>query len=220
MVPQPEPDETAGLTTPMLLSAYARGLFPMASHRLDRNPEWVFPYRRGIIPLNRFHVPRSLEKVLRRGGFGITVNRAFARVIAACARPAPGRENTWISVGIEKAYTRLHHEGHAHSVECWMDGVLAGGLYGVQLRGAFFGESMFSDVANASKVALVHLVRRLVTGGFVLLDIQFVTDHLRMFGAIEITGADYLDRLDGALSIEGADFYCLPRSIQSRTHIS
>lgn len=204
----------------MLLSAYARGLFPMASHRLDRNPEWVFPYRRGIIPLNRFHVPRSLEKTLRRGGFEITVNRAFPRVIAACARPTPGRENTWISVGIEKAYTRLHYEGHAHSVECWMDGVLAGGLYGVQLRGAFFGESMFSDIANASKVALVHLVGRLVKGGFVLLDTQFVTDHLRMFGAIEITGADYLDRLDRALSIEGADFYCLPRSIQSRTQMS
>ena len=204
----------------MLLSAYARGLFPMASHRLDRNPEWVFPYRRGIIPLNRFHVPRSLGKVLRRGGFDITVNRAFARVIAACARPTRGRENTWISVGIERAYTRLHHEGHAHSVECWMDGVLAGGLYGVQLRGAFFGESMFSDITNASKVALVHLVGRLVKGGFVLLDIQFVTDHLRMFGAIEITGADYLERLDRALSIEGADFYCLPRSIQSRTQMS
>ena len=204
----------------MLLYAYSRGLFPMASHRLDRNPEWVFPYRRGIIPLNRFHIPRSLGKVLRRGGFEISANRAFAKVIAACARPAPGRENTWISVGIEKAYTRLHHEGHAHSVECWMDGVLAGGLYGVQLRGAFFGESMFSNVANANKVALVHLVRRLVNGGFVLLDTQFATDHLRMFGAVEITGADYLDRLDQALSIDSADFYCLPRSIQSRTQMS
>lgn len=204
----------------MLLSAYARGLFPMASHRHDRNPEWVFPYRRGIIPLDRFHVPRSLGKVLRRGGFEITVNRAFARVIAACARPTSGRENTWISVGIERAYTRLHQEGHAHSVECWMNGVLAGGLYGVQLRGAFFGESMFSDITNASKVALVHLVGRLVKGGFILLDIQFVTDHLRMFGAIEITGADYLERLDRALSIESADFYCRPRSIQSRTQMS
>ena len=204
----------------MLLSAYARGLFPMASHRFDRNPEWVFPYRRGIIPLNRFHVPRSLGKVLRRGGFEITVNRSFARVIAACARPTPGRENTWISVGIERAYTRLHQEGHAHSVECWMNGVLAGGLYGVQLRGAFFGESMFSDITNASKVALVHLVGRLVKGGFILLDIQFVTDHLRMVGAIEITGADYLERLDRARSIESADFYCHPRSIQSRTQKS
>ncbi len=204
----------------MILSAYARGLFPMASHRQDRKPHWVFPHRRGIIPLNCFHVPRSLKKVLRQGRFEITVNRAFARVIAACARPAPGREITWISTGIEKAYTRLHHEGHAHSVECWMDDVLAGGLYGVQLRGAFFGESMFSDVANASKAALAHLVRRLVKGGFVLLDIQFVTDHLRTFGAVEITPEDYLDRLDQALSIEGADFCCLPPSVPSTIHMS
>ena len=204
----------------MLLSAYARGLFPMASHRLDRTPEWVFPALRGIIPLERFHIPRSLKKTLRRGRFEVTADQAFARVIAACARPAPGRENTWISVGIEKAYTRLHREGHAHSVECWMDGVLVGGLYGVQLRGAFFGESMFSDIANASKVALVHLVERLVVGGFILLDTQFTSNHLRMFGAIEVTGTDYLEHLDRALAIEGADFYRRSRSMQSRTQMS
>ena len=208
------------LTSAMLLSAYARGLFPMASHRHDKSLEWVFPYRRGVIPLDRFHVPRSLRKVLRRGRFEITVNQAFARVIAACARPAPDRENTWISIGIERAYTRLHHEGHAHSVECWMDGMLAGGLYGVQLRGAFFGESMFSDICNASKVALVRLVERLIEGRFVLLDTQFLTDHLRMFGAVEIAGSDYLDLLEQALMVEDADFYSLPLSAQSSTQMS
>ena len=210
------------LTTAMLLSAYARGLFPMASHRHDDSPDWVFPYQRGVIPLDGFHVPRSLKKVLRRGHFEITVNRAFAGVIAACARPAPNRQNTWISVGLERAYTRLHREGHAHSVECWMNGTLAGGLYGVQLRGAFFGESMFSYVCNASKVALVHLVERLDEGGFVLLDTQFVTDHLRMFGAREIGGSDYLDLLEQALAVRDADFYSLPceASRQSRTQMS
>lgn len=198
------------LTSALLLSAYARGLFPMANHRHDKSPEWVFPHRRGVIPLDRFRVPRSLKKIQRRGDFKITVNRSFSRVIAGCARPAPDRENTWISVDIERAYTRLHHEGHAHSVECWMDGVLAGGLYGVQLRGAFFGESMFSNIANASKVALVHLVERLIVGRFVLLDIQFVTDHLRMFGAVEIADSDYLDLLERSLTVEDANFYSLP----------
>ena len=208
------------LTSAMLLSAYARGLFPMASHRHDKSPEWVFPYRRGVIPLDRFHVPRSLRKILRRRRFEVTVNRAFARVVAACARPAPDRENTWISVGMERAYTRLHHEGHAHSVECWVDGMLAGGLYGVQLRGAFFGESMFSDMCDASKVALVRLVERLIEGRFILLDTQFVTDHLRMFGAVEIAGSEYLDLLERALMVEDADFYSLARSAQSSTQMS
>ncbi len=208
----------AHLTTPMLLSAYARGLFPMARHRHDSDPEWVFPYRRGVIPLDGFHVPRSLRRVLRRGDFTITANRAFPRVIAACARPAPDRESTWISIDIEQAYTRLHREGHAHSIECWKDGMLAGGLYGVCIRGAFFGESMFSDISDASKVALVHLVARLVEGRFVLLDVQFVTDHLRMFGAIEISGSDYLERLEAALLARDADFYSL--SVQSSTQMS
>ena len=204
----------------MILSAYAQGCFPMASHRHDRDPRWVFPQCRGIIPLEHFHVPRSLKRELRQDRFEITVNRCFARVIAACARPAPGRETTWISTDIEKAYTRLHHEGYAHSVECWTGDVLAGGLYGLQLRGAFFGESMFSEVSNASKVALAHLLRRLLKGRFVLLDIQFVTHHLRTFGAVDITAQDYLGRLDEALAIEDADFFSLPQSVRSTTCIS
>lgn len=212
------------LTPDLLLRAYAAGVFPMADDRRAADVFWVDPDRRGIIPLDGFHIPRSLKKTLRRGPFAVTVDRAFPDVIAACARAAPGRENTWINAGIERACTRLHRAGHAHSVECWAAGRLVGGLYGVRLAGAFFGESMFSRASDASKVALVHLVARLIVGRFRLLDTQFFTDHLRRFGATEIPRAVYRGLLASALAAD-ADFYSLPEGgeaefVQSMTQTS
>ncbi len=212
------------LTPDLLLRAYAIGVFPMADSRNAAKIFWVDPDLRGIVPLDGFHIPRSLRKTLKRAPFAVTVDRAFPDVVAACARASPGRENTWINRGIERAYTRLHRVGHAHSVECWADGRLVGGLYGVRLAGAFFGESMFSRAADASKVALVHLVARLILGRFRLLDIQFVTGHLSRFGAAEIPRAAYRGLLAEALAAE-ADFYSLPEGgetefVQSMTQMS
>ncbi|MBT6202799.1 MAG: leucyl/phenylalanyl-tRNA--protein transferase [Alphaproteobacteria bacterium] len=212
------------LTPDLLLKAYAIGVFPMAD---DRNAEeifWVDPDHRGIVPLDQFHVPRSLRKVLRRGTFTVTVDRAFAEVIAACAEAAPDRRNTWINTQIEAAYVGLHRAGHAHSVECWADDKLVGGLYGVRQAGVFFGESMFSRVTDASKVALTHLVARLICGRFRLLDTQFITDHLQRFGAVEVPRAVYHKLLGDALGVE-ADFYSLPEGdeaefVQSMTQMS
>jgi leucyl/phenylalanyl-tRNA---protein transferase len=193
---------TPGLTPEILLRAYAEGLFPMAERRGDPTLYWVSPEKRGIIPLDTFHVPHRLARTVRSGRFTVTADRAFRAVMQACAAPAPGREETWINEEILRLYTALHAGGHAHSIECWQAGTLAGGLYGVRLGAAFFGESMFSRARDASKVALVHLAQALRRGGFVLLDTQFITAHLARFGAIEIPRERYLVRLADALNRE------------------
>ena len=185
-----------------LLDCYARGVFPMADARDDARVFLIDPERRGVIPLDRFHVPQRLARTVRHEPFEVRVDTAFADVVAACAAAAPGRLETWINAPIERLYGRLHELGRAHSVECWLEGELVGGLYGVSLQGAFFGESMFSRRTNASKVALVHLVARLIGGGFVLLDTQFQTDHLSRFGAEEIPRREYHKRLARALRVE------------------
>ncbi|MSO85072.1 MAG: leucyl/phenylalanyl-tRNA--protein transferase [Rhodospirillales bacterium] len=197
---------TEKLTPELLLKAYAAGLFPMAQSRNDRHVFWVDPKVRGVLPLDRFHVPRSLMKLVRKNPFEIRVNTAFDQVIGQCAEAWKSRRDTWINSEIVKAYTQLHHMGFVHSIEVWLNGRLVGGLYGVALGGAFFGESMFSRATDASKIALVFLVERLKAGGFKLLDTQFVTDHLRRFGAIEIPGRQYLEMLDDALRAK-ARFY-------------
>jgi leucyl/phenylalanyl-tRNA--protein transferase len=203
--------ETAAseITPELLLRAYACGIFPMAESVDDPTLFWVEPKLRGVIPLESFRVPSRLARTVRSDSFTVTVDTAFNAVIDGCAAPQPGRENTWINRRIRDLYIALHELGHCHSVEVWQDDKLAGGLYGVRLGRAFFGESMFHLVRDASKVALVHLVARLIAGGFVLLDTQFVTDHLRGFGAIEIPRRRYRTLLDAA--VEGrADFAVLP----------
>jgi leucyl/phenylalanyl-tRNA--protein transferase len=195
---QPTGRETqVKLTSALLLNAYGQGIFPMADE--DGTIYWYDPDPRAIIPLDNFHVPRSLARTIRRGQFEVRVDTTFRVVMAACAEPSPGREVTWISPEIITAYSELHTLGFAHSVECWRAGELVGGLYGVSLGGLFAGESMFSWATDASKVALVYLVERLRRGGFVLLDTQFMTDHLRRFGAIEIPREEYQVRLAHAL---------------------
>jgi len=193
---------TSQLTPEILLRAYAEGLFPMAERRGDPTLYWVSPERRGIIPLDGFHVPRRLARTVRSGLFTVTADRAFREVMKACAARTPERPESWINDEILRLYTALHLGGHAHSVECWRDGKLAGGLYGVRLGSAFFGESMFSRQRDASKVALVHLVDGLKRGGFALLDTQFITAHLARFGAVEITRERYLLKLQDALNRE------------------
>ncbi len=190
------------LTPEMLLRAYAEGLFPMAERRDDPELYWVSPEQRGIIPLDAFHVPRRLARTVRADRFAVTGDLAFVEVMHACAAPAPGREQSWINAEILRLYTALHASNRAHSIECWRDGKLVGGLYGVALGGAFFGESMFSRETDASKVALVHLVGRLIAGGFTLLDTQFLTAHLARFGTIEIPRAEYLARLRRAIAVQ------------------
>lgn len=189
-----------------LLDCYARGVFPMADAREDARVFLIDPERRGVIPLDRFHVPRRLARTVRADPFEVRVDTAFHEVVLACAASGPGRTETWINRPIERLYVKLHQLGHAHSVECWQGGALVGGLYGVALKGAFFGESMFSRERDASKVALVHLVARLIRGGFSLLDAQFMTQHLAQFGADEIGRVEYHRRLSRALEVD-ADFY-------------
>ncbi len=189
------------LTPELLLTTYRVGLFPMADPDQDGEVYWMDPDPRGIIPLDAFHVPKNLRKLIRREPFEVVADRDFEAVMRACAEPAPGRESTWISEELVDVFTALHRRGVAHSVECWEDGRLVGGLYGVALGGAFFGESMFSRVRDASKVALVHLVTGLRCGEFGLLDTQFVTPHLAQFGAVEIPQAEYKQRLARALAI-------------------
>lgn len=201
------PHET--ITPDILLHAYASGVFPMAEDRTDAGLFWLDPDERGILPLDQFHIPRTLIRTLRRHPFTVTVDDGFHTVINHCAAPSRGRETTWISERIESLYLDLHRRGYAHSVECWQDGQIVGGLYGVALGGAFFGESMFHTATNASKIALTYLVARLKAGGFVLLDTQFVTDHLSRFGAIEIPRTEYQVRLRDALTTSNADFYRL-----------
>lgn len=189
----------SAITPELLVRAYRGGFFPMAQSRQSDRLYWLDPELRGILPLDGFHLPRRLRRTVETGGFTVTADQDFAGVIAGCAAPAPGREETWINPQIEALFTELHRRGQAHSVESWQGGVLVGGLYGVALGGAFFGESMFSRATDASKVALVHLVARLRLGGFRLLDTQFVTGHLTRFGAVEIPRERYKAMLADAL---------------------
>lgn len=181
----------------------------MAESVDDPSLFWVEPEERGVIPLDGFKVPSRLARTVRSDGFRVTVDTAFKQVIDGCAEPKPDRDNTWINKRIRELYTALHEMGHCHSVEVWDGDDLVGGLYGVSLGRAFFGESMFHRARDASKVALVHLVARLIAGGYVLLDTQYVTEHLRSFGATEIARERYRVRLDAALS-GVADFSKLP----------
>jgi leucyl/phenylalanyl-tRNA--protein transferase len=191
------------ITPELLLRAYRAGLFPMAESRRGERLYWLDPEQRGVIPLNGFHLPRRLLRTVLAGPFHVTSNRDFHGVIAGCAEPADGREETWINPEIERLFGALHRIGHAHSIETWLgppeDGRLVGGLYGVALGGAFFGESMFSRVRDASKVALVHLVARLRLCGFRLLDAQFQTTHLAQFGCEEVPRAQYKRLLSEAM---------------------
>jgi leucyl/phenylalanyl-tRNA--protein transferase len=204
------------LTPDLLLCAYASGLFPMANDRHDPTIHWIDPKRRGVLPLHRFHQPRSLRKTIRRGLFEVRVDRAFAQVIEACAEFRPERPRTWLNDELIALYCALHRRGYAHSVEAWADGRLVGGVYGVSLGAAFFGESMFTRARDASKVALAALVERLSAGGYRLLDTQFVTDHLRRFGAIEIARERYRRELQRALATS-AVFYSDAGAVASGT---
>jgi len=190
------------ITPELLLRAYAAGIFPMAETRQTNHVFWVDPKTRGIIPLDDFHVPRRLRRTIRSGPFTVSCNTDFAEVVSCCAEMTSGRNDTWINPPIEAAVNELHHMGFAHSVECRLEGELVGGLYGISLGAAFFGESMFSRARDASKVALVHLVARLRLGGFRLLDAQFITDHLTQFGAVEIPAREYLLLLEDALKFQ------------------
>ncbi|WP_421791435.1 leucyl/phenylalanyl-tRNA--protein transferase [Hyphobacterium sp.] len=194
-----------------LLDCYRQGVFPMADSADDPRIFLVDPPERANIPLGRFHIPKRLRRTVRQDKFQITINRDFDVVLDICAEPAPDRDNTWINRPIKWLYTDLHHQGFVHSVECWKDEQLVGGLYGVALGGAFFGESMFSRATDASKVALVHLVARLKAGGYTLLDAQFMTGHLRQFGTEEISAEIYRQRLDAALKTD-ADFFRMPEN--------
>jgi leucyl/phenylalanyl-tRNA--protein transferase len=193
------------ITPEVLLKAYACGIFPMAESAEDPALYWIEPEYRGIIPLEGFHVPTRLARTVKADRYTVVANRAFDAVVTACAAPQPGRTRTWINARIRALYQKLHERGHGHSVEVYEGDTLVGGLYGVSLGRAFFGESMFHRARDASKVGLVHLVARLRAGGFVLLDTQFVTDHLRSFGAVEVPRQRYHRLLEAALVAE-ADF--------------
>jgi len=197
------------ITPEVLLRAYACGIFPMAESADDPTLFWVEPEMRGVIPLEGFRVSSRLARTVRSDAFTVTVDTAFKAVISGCAAPQPGRADTWINKRIRDLYIGLYQLGHAHSVEVWENTELVGGLYGVNLGRAFFGESMFHRARDASKVALVHLVARLIAGGFELLDTQYVTEHLRSFGAVEISRRRYCALLDKAIK-GNADFYKLP----------
>jgi len=190
---------TVEITADLMLRAYRHGLFPMAETRRGERLYWLDPERRGVLPLDRFHLSRRLARTVLSDAFTVTVDQDFAATIQGCASAAPGREDTWINPQIERLFGELHQLGHAHSVETRQDGELVGGLYGVAIGGVFFGESMFSLARDASKVALVHLVARLRLGGFLLLDTQFVTAHLAQFGATELPREEYKTRLAAAL---------------------
>jgi leucyl/phenylalanyl-tRNA--protein transferase len=194
------------VTPDMLLRAYSIGLFPMADSADDPELFWVEPEIRGVIPLDDFHVSRSLAKTIRKSHFDIRFNTAFEAVMEGCAAPAPDRPTTWINNKIRALYATLHSMGYAHSVEAWEGDVLVGGLYGVSLGSAFFGESMFSRRTNASKICLVHLVERLRSRGFELLDTQFTTEHLKSFGAIDVPKAEYEIMLANAMNAPDLSF--------------
>ncbi|MEL6473066.1 MAG: leucyl/phenylalanyl-tRNA--protein transferase [Pseudomonadota bacterium] len=211
-----------------LLACYRRGVFPMADSRDDPNLFLIDPDERGLLLLDAFHVPRRLRKTIRKQPYDIRVDTAFARVMEGCAASLPGRESTWINSAILNLYCSLHREGHAHSVEAWMGEELVGGLYGVSIGGAFFGESMFSTATDASKIALVHLVARLIKSGYSLLDAQFTNPHLEQFGLVEVTREEFRARLamavdqhamfpDNSANFSGTDALAIIDSVQGKT---
>lgn len=202
------------ITPQVLLKAYACGIFPMAESADDPTLYWIEPERRGILPLDHVHVPRRLARIIKQNKFEVRVDSDYEGVIEGCAYPRSGRRTTWINKRIRELYAELFEMGYCHTVEAWLDGRLAGGLYGVALGRAFFGESMFSFETDASKVALIYLLARLKYGGFCLLDTQFVTDHLRQFGAQEISRAIFHRRLEQALQGLG-EFERLPTGLSS-----
>ncbi|HIJ63139.1 MAG TPA: leucyl/phenylalanyl-tRNA--protein transferase [Rhodospirillaceae bacterium] len=216
------------LTSDQLLRGYALGVFPMARNRHDQRIFWIDPEDRGILPLDGFHLPRSLRKILKKGLFTLRCDTAFAEVIRHCAAPRPERPDTWINDEILRICLELHEVGIAHSVEAWLGDQLVGGLYGLSMGSAFFGESMFSRVDDASKVALAHLVAILRKGGYKLLDTQFVTHHLAQFGAVEIPRRQYLGLLTAALEkravfqgdLPAGEALALLSSSQSTTQMS
>jgi leucyl/phenylalanyl-tRNA--protein transferase len=213
------------ITPELLLQAYRIGVFPMGERRDDPKLYWLDPRMRAVLPLDGFHLPRRLARTVRGGRFAVSADAAFLDVMRACAEPRPDHPESWINEPILELYGELHARGHAHSVECRVDGELVGGLYGVTVGGAFFGESMFSRQRDASKVALVHLVARLIKGGFRLLDCQFMTEHLRSFGAVEIPRerfrvllADAIDRTATFQRELGGEDPCT--IVQARTRTS
>ncbi len=197
-------DDDFPITPDIVLRAYAAGVFPMAESAEDPGLYWVEPDKRGLLPLDAFHVSRSLRKTVRAGRFAIRFDHDFDGVITGCAAPGKERERTWINRRIRALYGELFAMGHCHTVECWQGDHLVGGLYGLAIGGAFFGESMFHTITDASKVALVHLVAGLIQGGFTLLDAQFITDHLATFGAREVPRPAYRRLLDAALEQDAA----------------
>ena len=204
------------ITPEILLKAYALGVFPMAESRYDPTLYWVDPEERGVLPLDRFHIPHKIRRLVRRDHFSVRANTAFRAVVDGCAEATSDRPSTWINDTVIELYEQLFRMGRAHSVECWLDEKLVGGLYGVSLGAAFFGESMFSRETSASQVALVHLVARLIAGGFRLLDTQFTTEHLKRFGVINISREDYHQSLSKALR-EMGNFDALPESVTGET---
>jgi leucyl/phenylalanyl-tRNA--protein transferase len=202
-------DIMVDITPQVLLKAYACGIFPMAESAEDSALYWIEPERRGVLPLDTIHVPRRLARTIRQDKFEVRIDSDFEAVIDGCAEPRPGRQSTWINKRIRNLYGELFDLGRCHTVEVWSDGDLVGGLYGVRLAGAFFGESMFSRTRDASKIALVHLAARLKFGGFSLLDTQFLTDHLVKFGVIEVSREKFQGLLDAAL-LGGGEFSKLP----------
>ena len=191
------------LTPELLLEAYKHGLFPMAYSGDSSYIHWICPDERGQLSITEMHIPRRLKKTVRKAPYDVRINTAFEDVIRLCGEPAEDRPETWINEEIIKVYCQLHAQGHAHSVECWDGERLVGGLYGLAMGGAFFGESMFSRATDASKIALVHLAARLWKGGFTLLDTQFVNEHLQQFGVYEIAHEDYKSKLEKALALAG-----------------
>ncbi|MEQ1578166.1 MAG: leucyl/phenylalanyl-tRNA--protein transferase [Hyphomicrobium sp.] len=196
------------ITPQVLLKAYSCGIFPMAESAEDPALYWIEPQHRGLLPLDKVHVPGRLARTIRTTSMVVRIDTDFPNVIEGCASSRPGRNSTWINSRIRSLYQDLFDMGHCHTVEVWSGDKLAGGLYGVALGGAFFGESMFSYERDASKIALVHLAARLVFGGFRLLDTQFVTDHLRQFGTIEVGREEFHRQLDASLQVRG-DFLAL-----------
>jgi len=210
-MPDMKSEDLGVIDSDMLLRAYAFGVFPMAEARDDPELFWVDPELRGILPLDHFHLPKRLRRTIKAQPFEVRIDTSFRQVMMACAESGKAREGTWINDQIIALYSELFARRHAHSVECWHEGRLVGGLYGVSLGAAFFGESMFSRETDASKVALAYLVARLRFGGFRLLDTQFVTTHLQQFGTIEISRDAYRARLREA-TIENANFEMMPES--------
>ena len=218
-------DSANAISVDELIQAYTLGYFPMARAREDASVVWVLPEERGVIPLRDARAPRRLLKLTKTDPFEIRINSAFGDVIAACAAATPVRPDTWINDAIVEAYTELHYRGIAHSVECWREGRLVGGLYGLALGAAFCGESMFSREANASKVAMVHLMARLKAGGFHFVDAQFYNEHLEQFGLIGVPNEDYQAMLKASLAREAnfplsADQFSTARVVQLITHTS